>query len=74
MGNHVTSDWLYSLSSQGTYEVTINMAGRVTATISVTSKRLVPCKLSQARGLAYRSLLHPGGSVYGVATLARSDV
>lgn len=50
------------------------MTTRVTASISVTSKRLVPCKLSQAAGLVYRSQLYPGGSVYSVATLARSDV
>lgn len=51
------------------------MTTRVSASISVTSKRLVPCKLSQAAGLVYRSQLHPGGSVYSVATtLARSDV
>lgn len=50
------------------------MTARVTASISVISKRFVPCKLSQAGELVYRSRLHPGGSVYSVVTFARSDV
>lgn len=45
-----------TLSSQGTYKITINTTGRITAYISVTSKRYVSCKLSQVRGVVYRSL------------------